>query len=919
MYYRHFLLIYLIAFASQILALDELIVRVPDIYSSYPGYIDKSTIVIEPHGGYAEQSLYLEYSDHHQFNDGNKVEIIHRFELPQGAVINDLWLWIGDSVMQAILLDTWTARSIYDSIVSMKRDPAFLTKKGNQYELHIYPLTPGSYRKVKINYITPTRWIGKQAFVELPLSMLKSNNNTLKPLDILYRVKEDIWGMPLIKEFPGQIFSDLIDTIGYHYKYTSLNDISYLSSLKLEFNIDLPGGTFFKSNENDSLYSYFQLSLLLKDIFNLMPDSSSKKVLVGMDLSGAFNKNYSTLIPQLKAFLKSALKSDDYFNLIVSGAGRVKKISQQWVLAEPDAVDELIDSFYNSEFADSVSMNKKPRLIYADDLAATCWNFTGVDSFSIITTFGRLYEASDYFNQADIIASYKQGYHDIPSGFELPKILSALDSFFLNSGRFLTYFDYNRDNSQENVATHYIQGLSTKSQVHDNVTLYRNNEGNIGLDFPESIDHAGTYFLQYDDPDVKIELRNAAGDPAVISKRLGNGGLIVVSGIWSFNDDAPLRKLLAVPLLGLNSSQNSYSLLAPLLEKIKNEYSQDPFEKTIILSNSDSLILENPADNWAQNYISQFGSGKPIFNSINLLDGVFPSITVDGTPYYGSGYLLKRISNLTGGLHFETHLNDWDYISSLLSPYALPSIEQFTIEKWGDEDTNKIVDFRQIKQEPQDINSPLFFIGSTNAANDLSFKVNTKFAGIDSMKERTFSFPISYDTTNKSKIIYSMLGFEKLKELFAYSVFDTAQIITTALKYHLLCDYTALIALEPNDTIHFLKDPLDEPDLTFINDEPKNDTLQVSVYPNPFNSQTKILVNVPSLSKVNIYLYNILGQLVKTITEGEEISGRKSYIWNGEDSHNSAVSSGIYLLRVVMKDAMNGRESNFAYKLLLLK
>jgi hypothetical protein len=226
-----------------------------------------------------------------------------------------------------------------------------------------------------------------------------------------------------------------------------LNDISNLSSLKLEFNIDLPGGTFFKSNENDSLYSYFQLSLLLKDIFNLIPDSSSKKVLVGMDLSGAFNKNYSTLIPQLKAFLKSALKSDDYLNLIVSGAGRVNKISEQWVLSQPAAIDELIDSFYNSEFADSVSIIKAKA-----DYAETCWNFTGVDSFASVTNFGRLYEASGYFNQADIIVSYKQGYHDIPSGFELPKILSALDSFFLNSARFLTYFDY-KNNSQENVAT----------------------------------------------------------------------------------------------------------------------------------------------------------------------------------------------------------------------------------------------------------------------------------------------------------------------------------------------------------------------------------------------------------------------------------------------------------------------------------
>ena len=127
--------------------------------------------------------------------------------------------------MQAIMLDTWTARSIYDSIVSMKRDPAFLTKKGNQYELHIYPLTPGSFRKVKINFITPTRWIDKKAIAELPFALLNSSNNDLKSLNVLFRVKQDIWGNPTIEELPTLEFTNLTDTLGYNFKYTSIPDI----------------------------------------------------------------------------------------------------------------------------------------------------------------------------------------------------------------------------------------------------------------------------------------------------------------------------------------------------------------------------------------------------------------------------------------------------------------------------------------------------------------------------------------------------------------------------------------------------------------------------------------------------------------------------------------------------------------------
>ncbi|MDR3611728.1 MAG: VIT domain-containing protein, partial [Ignavibacteriaceae bacterium] len=271
---------------SQTLAINELVVKVPNVYTSKPGYIDQATLVIQPYGGYAEQSLYLEYSDHNQFTAGQQVEIIHRFELPQGSTVNDLWLWIGDNVMKAIVIDTWKARKIYDSIVSMKRDPAFLTKSGNQYELHIYPLTPGSIRKIKMNFITPTQSILGEILAELPLGMLNSSNNTIQPLTILYRTTQDIWGVPHLKEFPSAVFTDVTDTLGYHYRQYKVANIKTLSTFRFAYNFSMSQSAYFSSSENDSSQRYFQLMVSAKDALGIAVDSSAKKVMFGLDLSG---------------------------------------------------------------------------------------------------------------------------------------------------------------------------------------------------------------------------------------------------------------------------------------------------------------------------------------------------------------------------------------------------------------------------------------------------------------------------------------------------------------------------------------------------------------------------------------------------------------------------------------------------------
>jgi len=92
-----------------------------------------------------------------------------------------------------------------------------------------------------------------------------------------------------------------------------------------------------------------------------------------------------------------------------------------------------------------------------------------------------------------------------------------------------------------------------------------------------------------------------------------------------------------------------------------------------------------------------------------------------------------------------------------------------------------------------------------------------------------------------------------------------------------------------------MKNPFDESGLTTINGIPPEivkDSLALFTYPNPFNSQTNILVKTKSPSIVTISIYNILGQLVATIAENETIQDIKTYSWHGTNNstnHSAAV------------------------------
>lgn len=69
-------------------------------------------------------------------------------------------------------------------------------------------------------------------------------------------------------------------------------------------------------------------------------------------------------------------------------------------------------------------------------------------------------------------------------------------------------------------------------------------------------------------------------------------------------------------------------------------------------------------------------------------------------------------------------------------------------------------------------------------------------------------------------------------------------------------------------------------------------------YPNPFNPSTTIRYSIPKAAKVELKIYNILGQVVKTLIDEEQGAGIYQVVWNGTDEAGRNVSTGIYLYQI---------------------
>jgi hypothetical protein len=90
-------------------------------------------------------------------------------------------------------------------------------------------------------------------------------------------------------------------------------------------------------------------------------------------------------------------------------------------------------------------------------------------------------------------------------------------------------------------------------------------------------------------------------------------------------------------------------------------------------------------------------------------------------------------------------------------------------------------------------------------------------------------------------------------------------------------------------------------------DMPETGVLAVKSYPNPFNPTAKIEYNMPRAGELKLRIFNVRGELVKTLIDGYVEQGSSFVLWDGTNAHDEAVASGIYFyeMRALDKTIIN--------------
>lgn len=70
-------------------------------------------------------------------------------------------------------------------------------------------------------------------------------------------------------------------------------------------------------------------------------------------------------------------------------------------------------------------------------------------------------------------------------------------------------------------------------------------------------------------------------------------------------------------------------------------------------------------------------------------------------------------------------------------------------------------------------------------------------------------------------------------------------------------------------------------------------------FPNPFNPATTIAYSIPEPGDVKLVIYNLTGQVVRTLTEKPHQAGSYSLAWDATDDSGQRVASGLYIYQII--------------------
>jgi hypothetical protein len=412
-------------------------------------------------------------------------------------------------------------------------------------------------------------------------------------------------------------------------------------------------------------------------------------------------------------------------------------------------------------------------------------------------------------------------------------------------------------------------------------------------------------------------------DPAAITVH-GATGLITVDGLlnepdWAANVPQIMFKKDGVPS-GYNFAPTSGAVIKPPYTDESTTYVKYLYSGTnlyIALQSNDQqvckfdwegdgmfMILKNPINQNSElklyvinstTFGAETGGAAPIpagsYAGVGIVNGtIYDSTDVDGG-YTAEAYVdLSSLGygTLPSTLQVSVVIFDPDNYSAGVPPWGPNGnfYKQWWGSEWGSE--FRTLEFGNVL--PVELTS---FTGAF-VGNDVQLKWSTVTElnnrgfeiqrSINGSSFATVAFVEGHGTTTEQKqYLYTDRNIEsrvnysyRLKQLDYNGTYEYSQVVNVG--YSLPLEF----ALEQN-------------------------------YPNPFNPTTNIIYAVPVKSNVTLDVYNLIGQKVATLFEGNIEAGKHSAEFNA-----SSMSSGIYFFKLTAVGE-NGKQFSSSKKMTLLK
>jgi hypothetical protein len=125
----------------------------------------------------------------------------------------------------------------------------------------------------------------------------------------------------------------------------------------------------------------------------------------------------------------------------------------------------------------------------------------------------------------------------------------------------------------------------------------------------------------------------------------------------------------------------------------------------------------------------------------------------------------------------------------------------------------------------------------------------------------------------------------------------TYAVTCTATNYEPQTNNNVVIIEGQNTICNFILNPVSNADEVVI-----AQTVLKGNFPNPFNPQTIISYDIKDKAAVRIDIFNLKGQLIRTLVNGMIDKGNQQVIWNGTDANGNPVASGVYQYRMQAGD-----------------